>query len=200
MLIALLGGEIGAGKTTVCQQVVNLARERGFVCGGLLTPALVENGHKVGIIGADLSNGERRVLARTDRDLGGSRVGCYHFTADAFDWANALIASTVAAGCDLLAVDEIGPLELEHGGGLAPALNLIAAAPRALIVVRLSLVDVLRDRLKRVGRASLSDHTIKVFLTTASSRDRLPDEVAGWLFGLTEYLPHHARPVGPSNR
>lgn len=181
MRIALLSGEIGAGKTTACQRVVELARARGFACGGLLTPALIEDGRKVGIVGVDLSNGEQRVMARLDRDLGGPPVGCYHFAADAFEWANAVIASAVDAGCDLLAIDEIGPLELAKGGGLAPALNLLNAVPRTLIVVRLNLLDALRDKLKR-GRASLPAPTIQVFLTTANSRDRLPDEVASWLF------------------
>jgi nucleoside-triphosphatase THEP1 len=178
--IALLSGEIGAGKTTACQRVVDLTRTRGFACGGLLTPPLIEDGRKVGIVGVDLGSGEQRVMARLDRDLGGPRVGCYHFTTDAFAWANAVIASAVDAGCDPLVVDEIGPLELMKGTGLAPALNLLEVVPRALIVVRLSLLDTLRDRLKR-GRASLPAPTIQVFLTTASSRDRLPDEITSWL-------------------
>lgn len=184
MLVALVSGAIGAGKTTACQKVVGAARARGYTCGGLLTPALIEEGCKVGILGVDLTSGECRVLARKDRDLGGPCVGCYHFTADAFAWANAVIASAVEAGCDLLVVDEIGPLELIQGGGLAPALDLLSAVPRALIVVRLSLVNTLRDRLERVGRASLPAPTIQVFLTTTSSRDSLPDEIAGWLCDL----------------
>ena len=195
MSIALLSGEIGAGKTTVCQRVVNLARSRGYACGGLLTPALIEDGRKVGIVGVDLGSGGRRVMARTDRDLGGPCVGCYHFTADAFAWANAVIASAVEAGCDLLVVDEIGPLELVQGGGLAPALDVLGAAPRALIVVRISLVDALRGRLEMGRRASFDSAALrsgcprsiisKVFVTTAGSRDRLPDEVASWLLGLS---------------
>jgi len=185
--IALLSGEIGAGKTTVCQRVVNLARSRGYACGGLLTPALIEDGRKVGIVGVDLGSGGRRVMARIDRDLGGPCVGCYHFTADAFAWANAIIASAVKANCDLLVVDEIGPLELVQGGGLAPALDLLSAVPRALIVVRISLVDALRRRLKPVGRARVPalPPEVRVFVTTAGSRDRLPDEVASWLLGLS---------------
>lgn len=181
MRVALLGGEIGAGKTTAGQRIVDLARAWGLTCGGLLTPALIEEGRKVGIVGVDLGSGERRLMARLDRDLGGPRVGCYYFAVDAFTWGNAVIASAADAGCDLLVVDEIGPLELARGGGLAPALDLLDAVPRALIVVRLSLVDTLRDRLKQ-GGVSLRAASLRVFLTTASSRDRLPDEIVSWLF------------------
>ncbi|MCR4407944.1 MAG: nucleoside-triphosphatase [Anaerolineae bacterium] len=182
MIVALVSGEIGAGKTTICQKVVESARTRGVTCGGLSTPALVEHGRKVGIVGVDLRSGERRVMARIDRDLGGPRVGCYYFMADAFPWANAVIASAVEAGCDLLVVDEIGPLELMQGGGLIPALDLLDAIPRALVVVRLSLVEALRNRLQTKQWTTPTLPSLRVFVTTLDSRDRLPKEITGWLF------------------
>lgn len=182
MIVALVSGEIGAGKTTICQKVVDSARTRGFTCGGLLTPALIEHGRKVGIGGVDLLSGERKVMARIDRDLGGPCVGCYHFTTDAFAWANAIIASAVEASCDLLVVDEVGPLELVQGGGLTPALDLLGAAPRALVVVRLSLVDTLRNRLGSKRWAMPASPSLRVFVTTLHSRDDLPKEITAWLF------------------
>lgn len=182
MIFALVSGEIGAGKTTICQKVVDSARTRGFTCGGLLTPALIEHGRKVGIGGVDLLSGERRVMARIDRDLGGPRVGCYYFAADAFPWANAVIASAVNSGCDLLVVDEIGPLELVQGRGLAPALDLLGAVPRALVVVRLSLADTLRNRLESKRWAMSIPPSLRVFVTTLHSRDDLPKEITAWLF------------------
>ena len=182
MIVALVSGGIGAGKTTICQKVVESARTRGFTCGGLLTPALVEHGRKVGIVGVELRSNERKVMAHIDRDLGGPRVGCYYFTADAFPWANAVIASAVEAGCDLLVVDEIGPLELIQGGGLISALDLLDAIPRALIVVRLSLVDTLRHRLQTRRWPASASPSLRVFVTTLNSRDRLPEEITGWLF------------------
>ncbi len=50
-------------------------------------------------------------------------------------------------------VDEIGPLELERGEGLAPVLPLLAAAADLLLVVRPSLVgrvETLAPRHERV--------------------------------------------------
>ena len=36
-MVIIVTGDIGAGKTTVCQKVIELARDRGYTCGGILT-------------------------------------------------------------------------------------------------------------------------------------------------------------------
>ncbi len=88
-LIGLLTGAVGAGKTTAAERVVGLARDQGLVCGGLLAPALTDRGgSKIGIWGVDLLTGERRTLARTDRELGGPSLGVYSFDAAALTWAD----------------------------------------------------------------------------------------------------------------
>ena len=125
--IGLLTGSVGVGKTTVAERVAGLARRQGIHCGGLLAPAMVNScGQKVGIWGVDISTGERCVLARTDRDLGGPAIGFYSFDASALDWAVGVLDSAIGA-CDLLIVDEIGKLELWRGIGLAPVLPRLSA-------------------------------------------------------------------------
>ena len=63
----LLTGEIGAGKTTICEKIVEGARNRGIACTGILTRYLKENGNVVLQV-KDLSNGEKRVLAQKRDD------------------------------------------------------------------------------------------------------------------------------------
>jgi len=143
--IGLLTGPVGVGKTTVAERVAGLARRKGLACGGLLAPAMISScGQKIGIWGMDLGTGERRILARTDRDLGGPAVGAY-----SFDVVNGAIGA-----CDLLIVDEIGKLELWRGVGLAPILPRLVAgeAERALVLVRDSLLGELQARLAGVDQ------------------------------------------------
>jgi nucleoside-triphosphatase THEP1 len=151
-MIGLLTGPVGIGKTTLAERVVDLARRQGLVCGGLLTPALIDScGQKAGIWGVDIQTGERRIMARADRDLGGPAIGPYSFDAAALAWAIASLEGA-AGRCDLLLVDEIGKLELWHDAGLAPFLPWLASGRvgRALVLVRASLLAELQDRLQTV--------------------------------------------------
>jgi nucleoside-triphosphatase THEP1 len=169
--ILLLTGPIGVGKTTVAERITGLALRQGLTCGGLLAPAILDAcGRKAGILGIDVASGERRPLARTDRDLGGPAIGPYSFDAAALEWATAVVADALGA-CDLLLVDEIGKLELWQGLGLAPILPRLAAgeAQRALVIVRESLLDELEGRLEGV-------ETI-VVEAQEENRNRLPSQV-----------------------
>jgi nucleoside-triphosphatase THEP1 len=150
--MGLLTGPIGVGKTTVAERVVGLARRHGLTYGGLVAPAMTSScGQKVGIWGVDLRTGERRILARTDRELGGPAVGPYFFDAAALAWSVGVVQEAIGA-CDLLVVDEIGKLELWQGAGLAPILHRLAAgeARRALLLVRDFLLAELQSSLGAV--------------------------------------------------
>jgi nucleoside-triphosphatase THEP1 len=184
--IGLLTGPVGIGKTTVAERVAGLARRRGLACAGLLAPAIRNScGQKLGIWGVDIHTGERRVLARTDRNLGGVAVGPYSFDARALSWATAVIDKVLspAAGapCDLLVVDEIGKLELWHGTGLAPVLPRLAAgeARRSLILVRDSLLADLQSMLDpveqvvfRVTEENRGDLAPRILESLISARNR----------------------------
>jgi nucleoside-triphosphatase THEP1 len=147
--IALLTGPVGIGKTTVAERVAGLARRSGWVCGGLLAPAMVNScGQKTGIWGADILSGERRVLARTDRSLGGPSIGPYSFDKAAFTWAVDMLEQAVGRD-GLVIVDEIGKLELWQKTGLVSIVPRLAAGEirRSLVLVRDSLLGELQARL-----------------------------------------------------
>lgn len=178
----LLTGPVGIGKTTVAERVVGLARRQGLACAGLLAPAMRNScGQKIGIWGVDILTGDRRILARTDRNLGGATVGPYSFDARALSWAAGVIdlglSSAAGDPCDLLVVDEIGKLELWHGTGLAPCLPRLAAggAHRSLILVRDSLLAELQSTLAPVEQ--------RVFRVTEENRRDLASHILECLIG-----------------
>jgi nucleoside-triphosphatase THEP1 len=179
--LGLLTGPVGVGKTTVAERVVGLARRQGLLCGGLLAPAMMNAcGQKAGIWGVNISGGERRILARTDRALDGPAVGPYSFDEAALAWATGVVDSAIGT-CELLVVDEIGKLELERGLGLAPILPRLAAgqAPRSLVLVRDYLLTKLQGRLESVewmvfevseqNRGELPPHVLRHLLVGAES-------------------------------
>jgi nucleoside-triphosphatase THEP1 len=182
---ALITGEIGSGKTTVAGRVAERARHQGLTNGGLWCPARMTDGSKTGILAADLSGGERRLLAvRVDAreeatgfsGKPGPATGQYAFDPATLTWANRVLSRAVAARPDLLVVDEIGPLELEQDQGLVPVLETLSAGivPAAMVVVRRRLLENLRERLGASRTAS--------FIADRESRETLPDRILAWLF------------------
>jgi nucleoside-triphosphatase THEP1 len=208
----LLTGRRGVGKTTVCQAVAELARRRGYWPGGVITPALyaypepfdftqdrqsrracpadwelgIGNWEltKVGFEAMDVGSGERWPLAHTDQKMGGPRVGPYSFDPAALARALRVLRRAISAGCDLLMVDEIGPLELGQGKGFAPILDLlpVEGPTHTLIVVRPALLDPLllrlRDAVRRPCRTGFT-----VFSVTEENRDELPLQIVETLWG-----------------
>jgi nucleoside-triphosphatase THEP1 len=130
---------------------------------------------KVGTWGVDVLGGERRVLARTDQDLGGPTVGPYSFDAVALDWAVDVV-ERAAGRCDLLVVDEIGKLELWQGVGLVAILPQLVSGKieRSLVLVRDFLLPELQSRLEPVEPT--------VFRVNEESRGELPPRVLGEFF------------------
>jgi nucleoside-triphosphatase THEP1 len=115
--------------------VAEWARDAGWRVAGLLSPARLERGEKIGIEALDLHSGARRLLA-TRGGEGGVRWGEWSFDPSTIAWGNRVLRSL--AGCDLLVIDEIGPLELEKGEGWSAALPLLQEGRYrlALAVVR----------------------------------------------------------------
>ena len=175
-LIGLLTGPVGVGKTTVAGRVVSLAQDLGLDCRGLLAPAKVNpSGQKAGVWGVDVHTGERRILARTDQDLGGPSIGPYSFDAGGLDWAAGVVDGAVG-NCDLLVVDEIGKLELWHDLGLVQILPRLAAgeASRALVLVRDSLLAELQVRLTPAKPL--------LFVVSKENRERIAPAILKGLF------------------
>jgi nucleoside-triphosphatase THEP1 len=174
----LLTGERQVGKTTTCRQVAELARRLGYDPAGVLAPALLDrDGVPVAYHALMVADGEQRLLARADGDLGGPRTGRYSFDVDVFSWVIGRLRGAISQGCDLLIVDEIGPLELKQGRGLAPILSDLSEGrlPPLLLVVRSELAGRLQKR--------LPDIPFRTFTVTQENRQALPEAIVKELFG-----------------
>jgi nucleoside-triphosphatase THEP1 len=176
-VLILLSGPVRVGKTTLCLRLAEEARGRGLGVSGVLTPAILEDGIKVGIQALDLESGETRVLTRVDRDLGGVQVGPYLFDDRVLEWVTRRCKSALDQADGLVFVDEIGKLELNRGEGLARLIPLLAR-PRpgvTVTLVRDFLLDALAARLPGVGP--------RVVLVDAACRERAWSELAELVFG-----------------
>ncbi|GEM_PF-204024 len=158
--IFLLTGPRGVGKTTVCLRAVALAQQAGFSCAGLLTLREDEDQRVV----VSVRTGLRRPLTTTDP--AGVRVGRFLFDPAALAWGAEILAQSTP--CDLLVVDELGPLEL-RGEGWAVGLETLrrGAFRLGLVVVRPELVE---EMLARFPHAYVLEVTLE-------NRDDLPGRI-----------------------
>jgi nucleoside-triphosphatase THEP1 len=184
--VVLVTGERGVGKTHLCQQVVEQAGEIGYRCAGVLSRAVFDGEEKVAITLADVATGAERTLAVADETPGELRWGRYRFVLTTLEWGSDLLAA--ATPCDLLIVDELGPLELTLGLGLEPALAVLdeGAFSLALVVVRPELLDTLREQLHCAE--------IRVVEVDLQNRDQLPRQIVSLLDerGVNRDLPFGA--------
>ena len=106
-------------------------------------------------------------------------VGDYTISRDGIIFACAAIKRAVESRCDLIVIDEVGPLEL-RGKGLMPAVELaLRSGDNVLIVVRSSLREALQRRFPEYEFAVVADLT-----QSRSNMSELSDcktrEVAGY--------------------
>lgn len=150
--ILVISGWRGAGKTALCQRLAAQARQAGWAVAGLLSPARfaggsTDPGDKTGIYVEDLRRGERRLLASNlPGELHGTRIGAWTFDDALFAWGNEVLRQS--AGCDLLVIDELGPLEFDANLGWTEGFTVLeqGAYRWAVVVVRPECLEAFKRR------------------------------------------------------
>ena len=167
--VALLTGERGSGKSTVCLRLRELARGERLSVAGIVS--VYRDARRLELDAVDLSSLERWPLASAAGPLEGPSVGRFSFSAQGIARALDVLERAAALEAALLVVDEIGPLELTGHEGFYPFLERARTAdfPDLLLVVRPSLVDELRALLRSEGAGRPP-----VFEATVDTREALP--------------------------
>jgi nucleoside-triphosphatase THEP1 len=200
--VHIVTGERGSGKSTVCARVAHGAREHGLTVAGILTEEVAPGGPRRM---ADLRSGESRPFgSRTAMDAANVRTSeagapgagtpshsapwspktvrpgsdpltpGWSYDIGVFDWGNEVLSRSTP--CNLLIVDELGPLEILGDRGWFRAFETLDAGGfgAALVVCRPGLLDPFQER---IGSAKG-----EVYVVDLESRDRLPEVI---LRGLT---------------
>lgn len=171
--IIVLTGERGVGKTTVCREVAALAAKGKHACAGILTLSQRDGNLDV----RDVRSGdERRLTLEPGADppapstgLGagqGVAQGRFCFDPETLAWGNASLSH--AMPCELLVVDELGPLEIEREEGWVAAFEALRGGDFALAIA------VVRPELVVKAQLRLPASATTVLTVTPDSRDALP--------------------------
>jgi len=167
-MVIIVTGAIGIGKTTVCRKLIEIVRNRGYTCGGILTYKAADKG----IIIEDIQSGEKETLASINDVYHGPRTAKYSFNPDGIDFGIRSIEKSTSSA--ILIIDEIGHLEL-RGEGFAKVSELIKAGKikDCILVIRRELLPAFLSQMPA---------TPLVFETTINNRNQLPQEIGSVLF------------------
>jgi nucleoside-triphosphatase THEP1 len=150
MGVMVLSAPQGAGKTSFLRAYAARQADCGRSVGGIASPVVFEKGRRIGYDLIDLRGGSRRPLARIGALCDAViAVGQYQFDGEAIAEGRTAITSAVREGLDVVAIDEVGPLEF-RGEGWAPALEIALREWRPgqelIVVVRPALMEELPRR------------------------------------------------------
>jgi len=166
----VITGNPGCGKTTVCEKVIRRLEEGGIRCGGILCPEVKENGRRVGTNAVDVMTREERIMAmlKNKAEFDGIEVGRYSLNRKGIEFGKDAIEN--AMNCNVIVIDEIGPVELSNDG-------MIDAAVKALDSEN-SVIVIVRSKLKKKFLEGFKDREFIVFDVSEENRKSLPEEIS----------------------
>jgi len=109
--LILVTGKPGIGKTSILRRTVKELKSRKYTVGGMICREVREGGVRVGFEIMDLSTGQRGWLAHVNQPTG-PRIGKYHVNLTDLDVIGVGAILDALQNADILAIDEIGPMEL----------------------------------------------------------------------------------------
>ena len=156
-------GSPGVGKSTLVAKVTSGTKLR---VGGVLARDRRYKDRRTGFELLDLSTGMVGILADESGD--GPQLGKYRVHLDDLDRIGAQAVENAIA-CDLIVVDEVGPMELTSRRFVS-AVETAIASPKPMLVV---LHQWSNHRLAKKIRS-----TFQVFTVTRENREALAEKIA----------------------
>ncbi|MFC1910653.1 nucleoside-triphosphatase [Chloroflexota bacterium] len=156
----IITGDTAIGKSTICEELKELARLEGLTYGGIITCKSSDGG----IIIKELQSEMTEILASVDDKYNGPRIGKYYFNPVGIQFG--LEAIKNAINTDMLFVDELGYLELK-GDGFSSIMKLLTSGK-----VRNSIVVIRKELLAEL--LPLLGSNLTIFEATISNRNQLP--------------------------
>ena len=162
-----LTGSPGIGKSTLVAKVVQASKRS---VGGVLARDRRYKDRRIGFELLDLSTGAVGILA--DETGSGPQLGKYRVHPEDLDCIGAHAIES-ALKCDLIVVDEVGPMELSSRRFVSAVENAISSDRPMLVVLH----EWSNHRLAKKIRS-----TFKVITVTRENRDTIAQEISRALF------------------
>jgi nucleoside-triphosphatase len=152
-------------------------KKRKYVVGGMICREVREGGVRVGFEIMDLSTGQRGWLAHVNQPTG-PRIGKYRVNLTDLDVIGAGAILDALQNADILAVDEIGPMELSSTAFSNALVKAVESSKPMLGTIQYGLRNSLVNNIK-------NREDTEIFKVTCENRESLHNLIAD---KITEYL------------
>ena len=169
MVIWLVTGSPGVGKSTVVSKVVLKLKSAGIIVGGCTTSEKRAGGARVGFEIRDLSSGRTGDLASARSKIG-PRVGRYRVNLTDLANIGGVALEAASSHSELIVVDEVGPMELVSPEFRKGVRRCIDSGKPMLAVVHERLEDDLLNELRVRAKA--------IIALTVENREAAVDELS----------------------
>jgi nucleoside-triphosphatase len=168
--ILILTGAPGVGKTTLLTKTVDALKTKGVKVGGMITREVRENNVRVGFEILNLTNNKHGWLAHVNGQ-GSPQIGKYHVNLNDLDNVGAAAITQALEKSDVIAIDEIGPMELFSPKFKQAVTQALEGKKLILTVVHGKAKDPIVTQIKRRVDA-------EIFNVTFSNRENLTEQLA----------------------
>jgi nucleoside-triphosphatase len=167
--VLLLTGAPGVGKTTVLIKAVDALKAQGVSVGGMISREARAGNVRIGFEIINLTNSKHGWLAHVNQRTG-PQVGKYHVNLEDLDNIGAQAIMQALEKCDVIAIDEIGPMEMFSQKFKQAVKQALESRKLVLAVVHAKARDPLIAEAKQRGDA-------EIFTVTLANRDMLAEEI-----------------------
>jgi nucleoside-triphosphatase len=169
--VFLLTGSPGVGKTTVLMKCVKNLSEKGVSVGGMVSSEIREGKARVGFEIQDLTNTQNGILAHVNQKRG-PKVGKYRVNLEDLHNIGVQAIRKALMKCDLIAIDEIGPMELFSEEFKEAVGEALKSRKLVLAVVHYRANDEIISKVK-------SREDAETIIVAVENRKELAQEIVG---------------------
>ena len=157
------------GKQLCSSKTVDALKAEGVSVGGMISREAREGSVRVGFEIVDLSSGKHGWLAHVNQK-GGPQVGKYYVNIQDLENVGVQAIMEAVEKCDVVAIDEIGPMELYSQKFKQAVVQALESKKLVLAVVHARAKDQLIYEAKQREDA-------EIFTITLANRDAIADEL-----------------------
>ena len=167
--VMLLTGAPGVGKTTVLIKTAEALKAQGVSVGGMISREARQGIVRVGFEITDLTSNKRGWLAHVNQKTG-PQVGKYRVNLQELENIGAKAIVEAVEKCAVVAVDEVGPMELFSQRFKQAVKQALNSGKPVLAVVHAKARDPLINEAKQREDA-------EILTVTLANREDLPEKL-----------------------